>query len=281
VTTGGADSRLLSAAVRAVLASGDELEVFDLAMPIDESMPQWPDVASRRLERSWVMPPSTDPDQEGVTFAVEAIAASLHTSTHIDAVVHAQARGAVHGGQQVNNIAAEGRFRQGGAESIPPLIVPFVLIDVAAAAGVDALPNDHEVSVDDLVGVGAGTRLPVEAAVLIRTGNIRSYGDGDSYLERQPGLSVDAAIWLHERGMTLLGTDTAGTEPLPLRDTRRTVHEAMLVERGVYLVENLNLDPVSVAGRTQGIFICLPLKMTGATGSWVRPIAIARRRRFR
>lgn len=276
MTTRQTGSRL-SPAVRAALIGGNDLDVFDLAMPIDESMPQWPVEVSRRFKRSWVVPPSAASDQAGVTFAVEAIQASLHTGTHIDAVVHAQARGYVHDGLPVATVAAEGWFRHGGVDTIPPLLVPFTFIDAAAAAGAHALPNDYEVSVDDLVGAGAGTRLPIEtgSAVLVRTGKIRSYADGDGYLDQQPGLSVDAAIWLYERGMTLLGTDTAGTEPLPLRDTKRTVHEAMLVERGVYLVENLYLEPLSAAGRTRGVFICLPLKMTGATGSWVRPIAIA------
>jgi kynurenine formamidase len=48
----------------------------------------------------------------------------------------------------------------------------------------------------------------------------------------------------------------------------------MLVERGVHLLENLYLDDLSAAGVDEALFICLPLKLTGCTGSWVRPIAI-------
>jgi kynurenine formamidase len=49
----------------------------------------------------------------------------------------------------------------------------------------------------------------------------------------------------------------------------------MLVERGVHLLENLYLDELASDGVTEAAFVCLPLKLTGATGSWIRPIAIA------
>jgi kynurenine formamidase len=49
----------------------------------------------------------------------------------------------------------------------------------------------------------------------------------------------------------------------------------MLVERGLHLIENVFLDDLARDGVVESTFICLPLKITGATGSWVRPIAIA------
>jgi kynurenine formamidase len=75
--------------------------------------------------------------------------------------------------------------------------------------------------------------------------------------------------------MTLLGSDTAGTDPIPTVDLSKTVHAALLVERGIHLVENLVLDELAASGRRRGVFVCLPLRLVGATGSWVRPVAIA------
>ena len=43
----------------------------------------------------------------------------------------------------------------------------------------------------------------------------------------------------------------------------------MLVERGVHLLENLNLEQLSSNGVKLGLFVALPLKITGATGSCV------------
>ena len=38
---------------------------------------------------------------------------------------------------------------------------------------------------------------------------------------------------------------------------------------------NLYLEDLVSAGVRECLFICLPLKIEGATGSWVRPVAIA------
>jgi kynurenine formamidase len=74
--------------------------------------------------------------------------------------------------------------------------------------------------------------------------------------------------------MALLGTDTSGTEVIPMPDPERTTHGVMLVERGVHLIEIMDLEAVADERRYEFLFICLPLRITGATGSWLRAIAV-------
>ena len=89
-----------------------------------------------------------------------------------------------------------------------------------------------------------------------------------------PGLGRETAKYLYNAGMAVLGTDTAATEPTPFRDPGNTLHRAMLVEAGVHLIENLNLEAVCRDGIAEGLFVALPLKITGATGSWLRPVIV-------
>lgn len=113
-------------------------------------------------------------------------------------------------------------------------------------------------------------------AVLVRTGKIGSFWAGDAYLASQPGLTVAAGEWLCDRGIVALGSDTAGTELIPSRGSAvGPLHRLMLFERGIPLIENLVLDQLAAQERWRGVFICLPLKLVGATASWVRPVAIA------
>jgi kynurenine formamidase len=52
------------------------------------------------------------------------------------------------------------------------------------------------------------------------------------------------------------------------------VHEELLVKRGIHIIENLYLEDLVRDQVREFVFVCLPLKLQGATGSWVRPIAI-------
>jgi kynurenine formamidase len=53
------------------------------------------------------------------------------------------------------------------------------------------------------------------------------------------------------------------------------VHRVLLVEHGVHIVENVDMQRLAADRVYEFLFICLPLKFVGATGSPVRPIAIA------
>ena len=48
----------------------------------------------------------------------------------------------------------------------------------------------------------------------------------------------------------------------------------MLYRRGVHLLEWVDLESLRGANAHTFRFVCTPLKIKGATGSWVRPIAI-------
>ena len=52
------------------------------------------------------------------------------------------------------------------------------------------------------------------------------------------------------------------------------VHVHLLVESGIHIIENLNLEELARAAAYEFLFIALPLKMQGATGSPIRPIAL-------
>ena len=66
--------------------------------------------------------------------------------------------------------------------------------------------------------------------------------------------------------------------PVPSRgrfcDPLATTDAAMLVGAGVHLVENLYLEEVTRDKVGEGLLVVVALKITGATGSWIRPVLI-------
>ena len=52
------------------------------------------------------------------------------------------------------------------------------------------------------------------------------------------------------------------------------VHTLLLIERGIYIMEGLDLEAIAAAGMREFLFVALPLAIRGATGSMIDPVAI-------
>lgn len=273
--SGGAVTRIDTGSVARAAILARTGRVFDLGLEINDRIPHNPDFV--RFSLAFTSTPEGTGRTSPFQFCAEAITGTLHVSTHIDALVHVQADGRIHGGAPAAAARGDRGWREQGMETVPPILGRGVLLDVAGALGVDILPDRYEITVADLSRTleRASQTVRMGDIVLIRTGKIRQfYADPAAFQAAEPGVGRDAAIWLHGQGMAVLGTDTTGTEPLPFADPARTTHVAMLVERGVHLIENLDLEAVARDRVTEGFFVALPLKITGATGSWVRPVLV-------
>jgi kynurenine formamidase len=279
VTPPPALSRIGEAQRLAALRLAQDARVFDLGLELGEHVPQGVPGDFVPFSLTWrTTPEGRARAGHAHQFAAEAITGTLHVSTHIDGLAHIAAEGRIFGGHDVADVRTDRGFTVGGMEHVPPILTRGLMLDVAGLHGVPALPDGYEITASDIQAAldSAGLAIRPGDAVCVRTGKVREYyTDAAAYQRSQPGVGADAAIWMYEAGMAVLGTDTTGTEPLPFPDERRTTHRVMLVERGVHLVENLYLDDVASAGVTEGLFVCLPLRITGATGSWVRPVLVS------
>lgn len=107
--------------------------------------------------------------------ASEAVALGGHVGTHIDALCHFSKDGKLHDG----SVAAEVQSYAGGLERLSvdlmrPLIGRGVLLDIAALAGVDILPDDFTITPEHLDSACQSQGVKVEAGdiVLLRVGPV-------------------------------------------------------------------------------------------------------------
>jgi kynurenine formamidase len=209
-------------------------------------------------------------------YSVESIFGALHVGTHIDSFIHIQKDDRIYGGHPVSESRDDRGWKRHGIETVPPILGRAIVFDIPGLKGLGRLPDRYEVTVGDLERELARTGLAIRSGdiVLVRTGKIQDFGDEPAFQAAEPGVGRSAALWLYDAGMAVLGTDTTGTEPLPFDDPAATTHGAMLVEKGVHLIENLYLEDVARDGVREGLFVALPLKITGATGSWIRPVLV-------
>lgn len=253
--------------------------VYELGTDLSASMPHGPRDTFHPFSLTQYRTPRSlsDASYEGFDFAMDVVHGSPHLGSHIDAFVHVQSNGEIYRGVRVSQAFGDFGWNEHGVETIPPLLTRGVLLDIARCEGADPLPDGYEIGVAQLERCLdlAGTELRPGDVVLLRTGKMRDYRQApDRYFAAGPGLGVTGAHWLEERGVVAIGSDTTATEPVPFVDPARTTHRAMLVEKGVNLIEILDLDEAADAKLTEFLFVCLPLRIVGATGSWVRPVAV-------
>lgn len=214
-----------------------------------------------------------------VSYTGDAISMYTHMGTHIDALNHFGLHGRIWNGFAADEHLGDKGWRKAGAETIPPIIARGVLIDVAAYKGVETLTNHYRVNSDDLKGAlhRQGTKLEKGDVVLIRTGQARHYQDASKYLHDYPGVSLEAVRWLVDsKEIMLLGADNLSLEAFPSEraDNWVPVHTYLLTERGVMFLEQLHLEELARDQVYEFAFIAASLKLRGASGAPMRPIAL-------
>jgi kynurenine formamidase len=116
--------------------------------------------------------------------------------------------------------------------------------------------------------------------VLIRTGNGRNWADPARYLQGS-GMARAVSAWLAEAAVLAVGADNVAWDWTGEADPELGVtlpgHVLLLVRAGIFIIENLSLEELGEAAVTEFTFVCLPLKIVGATGSPVRPVALVSR----
>lgn len=217
---------------------------------------------------------------DGFGASVEMFASTTHAGTHIDALGHVSLNGKLFGGVRASeNLSREAGLRKLGIEQVPPLVVRGVLLDIAKLKGVEVLPPAYEVTASDLEAAedGAGTTILPGDAVLVRTGWSKHYHDARLFHSPNgcPGPAKEGAEWLANKQVRLTGSDTPMYEKADRRPgLLHPVHILLLAERGIHIIESMNLEGLSSASVSTFVFIAIPLPIVGASGSPVRPIAI-------
>lgn len=213
------------------------------------------------------------------TSASGTITMQEHSGTHIDALCHQAVEMEMFGGVRVTpDVQTPRGFTELGAETIAPIFRRGVLLDVAGARGVEALDPGYLVTGEDLdlVEETYGVTVREGDCVLIRTGNGGAYADPERYLAG-PGVGVEAGRWLAARKPYLCGADNVAFDVPDAPDPELgslPCHVVLIYEAGIYIVENLQLEDLAASGEREFLFVCLPLKLEGVTGSPVRPVAL-------
>ncbi len=209
--------------------------IHDITMTFSSGMPNWPGNPAPEVTRFRDM-------KEGDRNNMTSVAFHVHSGTHVDAPLHFVADG-----YPIEDMPLD------------VLIGPCL---VAHFPDVPAITRDMLVDHPD---IGPGVER-----LLLRTVNSDRFGDAAEFRPDFTALTPDAAQWLVEGGIRLLGNDYLSVERY--KEPGNATHLAFL-ENEVILLEGIDMRGIE-PGRYE--LVCLPMKIGNAEGAPARAVLIER-----
>jgi arylformamidase len=207
--------------------------LIDVSVRLGDGLPTWPGSSGFGARRVRSI-------AGGDTANVTEIGMDVHSGTHVEGPLHFLADGA-------------------SLDSLP-------LETFLGPVWVDEVSADSDAVTASLL---ASLEIPDPAdRLLLRTRNSGLWeSSGGEFRPDYVGLTPDAAHWIADRGMQLVGVDYLSVQRyVDGPETHRT-----LLRAGVAILEGLNLSGVERGWYT---LICLPLRLTGTEASPVRAVLI-------
>jgi kynurenine formamidase len=268
-------------------------KVYGLGQVVDRTTPRWPGHnpfelisfrspggVTRQLDFPFVKP---EVNTTNTLWHSALIIVSDNLGTQIDLLSHITMGQDNHWYNGFTEDKHGGDFGvlKAGADKTPPIVARGVLIDLAACKGISELPAGYAVSSADLRECLArqGTQLKPLDVVLIRHGSGKHWGvDNTKFTANNGGITLEAAKWLVEQNGTIaIGNDTIAFEVAAPAGagTFIPVHNYLLIEQGVYILEYLNLEGLSQDRAYEFMFVLGVNPFRGAVaGTVLQPIAI-------
>ena len=229
----------------------------------------------------------------GIGGADDVIAMPLQCSTQWDGLGHIFDHGLAWNGRPCQEVVTGEGDRVTGMEVLAsPVVSRGVLLDVGQALGATTgtpgeLPDGFAITDEHLAQTiaaqGPSSQVRRGDIVLVRTGRLsraKRDGWGDYAGGASPGLSFSTAGWLHGNEIAAIATDTWGFEVRPneFDDAFQPLHQVVIPNMGLLIGEMWDLDELALECQADGsyefLLVAAPLKVTGAVGAPLNPIAV-------
>ncbi|CAN5369305.1 cyclase family protein [soil metagenome] len=168
-----------------------------------------------------------------------------------------------------------------GIENCKPIVTRGHLFDVEAVKG-RMMEAGEEIKLADVRAALQKQNMKEED---IKEGDAFFFNTGwgklwmknnDKYNSGEPGIGMEVAKWVIDKGAVMTGADCWATEVVPNPDKNLAfpVHGELITKNGIYNHENLDFTALIADGKYQFLYIFAPAPIKGATGSNGSPIAI-------
>ena len=273
----GAAQRLTPQMAKDAAALVTEGKSYPLGIELNSGTPAY----GTRTFRITVLPGQTGGATLGPTKMVsndDVIMGFAGIGSQLDGLGHIGIDNMYYGCHPGSEIVDAAGLKQLGVENVPNIVTRGVVLDMTADGGAALEPgtafNREEIQAQ---AEEQGIEIREGDVVLFHTGWLDEAGsERDRFLKGQPGLGVDGADWLAEQGVVAIGADNWGLEVVPFEEGTGVfeVHQTLLAENGIYILENMNTGPLVQDGVSEFMFVLGHPKVTGAVQATINPTAI-------
>lgn len=274
----GAANFLSNAKVLEAIKLVKEGKTYSLGINLNKDVPAF---APRSLSLTVVQPNQQNGAIIGKDFTYNDDI--LHTwvgiGTHLDGLGHVGIDGVYYNGFKGQDFASIGGLKSLGVEKIPPIVTRGVLLDMAKHFNTDMIKEGTVFNRKEIEAAmqAQGVEIREGDVVLFHTGWLSLIGkDNKRFASGEPGLGVDGAQFLAEKGVVAIGADNSALEVLPGEEGTGPfeVHQILLAKNGIYILENIKTQELAADGAKEFLFMMGQPKIEGAVQSLINPVAI-------
>jgi kynurenine formamidase len=276
----GAVGSLTSAQVREAATLVKNGRVYSLAVETSEQSPAYPGRTYQILTDRILIDGSGTYGKNLLQGFDDFVCLWCGVGTHLDGFAHVAVNGLHYGAvASAEVIQPRGAIRY-GIETVPPIAARGVLLDVPRALGIPALESGYEIRRGDVERTVAlqQTELRPGDVVLVHTGWLKDPKNRGAFVDKEPGIGIEAARFLVEqKGTVAIGSDNWALEVIPAADAEEflPVHGYLLREKGIHIIENVWTRDLAADRVHEFFFVLAAPKLVGALQSPVHPVAIA------
>lgn len=253
-------------------------KTYALAVPVDKNLPAF-------RHRSFKLYNAQPGQQAGLTsgsnkftFNDELVVAWTGVGTQLNGIGHIGINNVYYNGNKATDFVTIEGVKKLGIEKVPPIVTRGVVLDMTAHYGVPIVPEGTEFTIADIEAVLKKQELTVRKGdvVLFNTGWLDLIGkDNARFLAGEPGIGLEAAKWLANKGIVAFGGDTWASEVYPNKSGEEfPANQFLLAKQGIYNLELIDSRALVRDQAWEFLFVLGQPLYTGSTQVNVNPVAI-------
>lgn len=277
----GAGNELTPERTLAALQLPREGRTIELAQLLEEGVPAFPPRTWKQVVLAHGALDGTKMAPEGsqMTYFEEQAFGTYHIGCHVDGLGHVGIDGHFYNGHHYKDFYTAKGLTKFGVETMRPWVSRGVCLDIAKLLGTERLDEGFVITPDHLEQAceAQGVQIGAGDVVLLHTGWGELWStDIEHYEHVEPGAGWDAAHWLTDRRVSLVGADNWAFEVIPFERPGGVfiVHQHLLAEAGTHILENIRTTELVAGGHSEFLFVLTVQKSKGSTGAMASPVAV-------